>query len=262
MQGYGSFVESQIANYLCKKHYDNLSTHWRRLVKMMIPTIEDDDIIYCENVAARIKQDIFIVARGEKKTISIKSGKDASLHCELLDSFCTFLRHLNVSEYHIETLRLYHYGDGTIDGTGAERDDVVTVKVKLADRIQKFNEELNKPEYLRNILYRFLSFGTLNQKDHVDYLYYGNLYVGGLYDMKDLIDFFTIEHTVNIKGIHFGPFFYCAFYRFADKDSKGEKNRHYLTIRWFGHEIDLEKFVKYQKKINQGSTHISSSFEL
>lgn len=75
MQGYGSFVESQIANYLCKKHYDNLSTHWRRLVKMMIPTIEDDDIIYCENVAARIKQDIFIVARGEKRQLVLKAEK-------------------------------------------------------------------------------------------------------------------------------------------------------------------------------------------
>ncbi len=262
MMNTSSFVEKQIVNYLSRKYYSELNNHWKQLIKMMFPSIVLSDIIYCENVKMPLKQDIFIVATGIKKTISIKSGKDATLHCESLEHFCSFLKFLNVDEYDIETLRIYHYGDGTIDGTGEKRECAATLKIKYENRIKIFNSHVNKPNLLRMIIDRFLSFGTLNQCDKVDYLYYGNLNDGELYDMNDLIEFFSIQHVTKIRGIHFGTFHYSAYYRFITSKNTNEMDRHYIAIKWFGHEIDLDKFVKYRKLKNYNSNHISSSLEL
>ena len=262
MSNTSSFVEKQIADYLCKKHYYELNNHWKKLIKMMFPLIMPNDIIYCEDVKMLLKQDVFIVATGIKKTISIKSGKDATLHCETLEHFCSFLKYLKVNDYDIETLKLYHYGDGTIDGTGEKREHAEALKLKYMKRIQTFNTNVNKPYLLREIIDRFLSCGTLNQCDKVDYLYYGNFYEGGLYDMNDLINFFSIQHVEKIRGIHFGTFHYTAYYRFITSKNTDERDRHYIAIKWFGYEIDLDKFVKYRKIKNRDTNHISSSFEL
>ena len=262
MANTSSFVEQQIADYLCKKHYCELNDHWKKLIKMMFPSIMPNDIIYCENTKMLLKQDLFIVATGAKKTISIKSGNDATLHCESLEHFCSFLKYLNVDDYDIETLRLYHYGDGTTDGTGEVRECAETLKIKYMDRIQLFNANVNKPHLLKVIIDRFLSFGTLNQCDKVDYLYYGNFNDGALYDMNDLIDFFSIQRVEKIRGIHFGTFHYTAYYRFIYSKQTSDMDRHYVAIKWFGHEIDLGKFMRYRKFKNRNTNHISSSFEL
>ncbi len=262
MADFGSYVEYQIALYLCGKKYFEIDNHWKRIIKMMFPMINDDSIIYCEKVQRGLKQDIFIVVEAIKKTISIKSGVDVTVHCEEINSFCKFLKSIGISDYNIETLRLYHYGDETIDGTGTIRQNVQVLKDKYEGRIAKFNEEANKYFILKNIMERVLSFGTLNQHDHVDYLYFGNLEKGELYDMDDLIQFFSIKHLPEVKSIHFGTFVYCPFYRFLSSNNKDEKDRHYSAIRWFRIDIDLDKFVKYHKKIRKYGDHYSSSLEI
>ena len=242
---YGLLNEYDIVGCLSKKRFINLNHHWKKIIKQMFPDIDDSDIIYCEKIKRTLKEDIMIVAHGEKRTLSVKCGKNVSIHCERIDSFCDYLSHLGIDKKYINTLLLYHYGDETLDGTGTNRMGAEVLRKKYINEIKEFNDVVNKSEILLKILDRFLSYGTINQKGFVDYLYFGNAKKGEIYDIHQLIKFFAYRSDIKMSSIHFGPFVYCPLYRaLTDIDIKHE-DRHYTCIKWFGHKIDLDKYSEF-----------------
>ena len=76
------------------------------------------------------KPDIWIKIGNEIKFISVKEGSGNSVHQEPFKDFCKFLEDINVSEETVNHLKLYHYGDDTLDGSGETRLSTSDIKTK------------------------------------------------------------------------------------------------------------------------------------
>lgn len=242
---YGLKNEHNIANYLCGKRIFELNDHWRNIIFRMFDELDGDDIIYCEKILRNLKEDLMVVTHGQKRTISIKCGNIVTVHCEKIRSFCDYLIHLGFTEEQVRILFLYHYGDGTIDGTGTERVGADVLRRKYHDEIKAFNNLTHQKNILRPMLDRILSYGTINQKGHVDYLYYGTLNNGKIYNMKQFMEYLISRNYDKNESIHFGPFIYCPQNRNLKDPTKDPIDRHYTSLKWFGHEIDLERYERY-----------------
>jgi hypothetical protein len=64
----------------------------------------------------------------------MKSGKAAIVHNEIISNFTSFLRSKGISERTIETIHLFHYGDGTTDGSSEnERKSYKDISLALLE---------------------------------------------------------------------------------------------------------------------------------
>ena len=114
------------------------------------------DVVYsglCHRIS---KGDVYLQINSEIKYLSIKSGNTDSMHFESIVSFIWFFRKLGVSEKTQKILLLFHYGDGTLDGTGSRRMLFEELYIKYKYLIEFASKELNSkeivsPAYRRNI---------------------------------------------------------------------------------------------------------------
>ena len=201
-------------------------------MRQLYKVIEDNDLIECYKCVYNKKADSSIKVGIRKWSISIKSGYFVSVHMERISSFSGYLRSLGIEEKHIETLKLYHYGDGTLDGTGSERKSSTELKEELKDRIEAFNEAVNQEDIIRKTVLRFICCGTPYQRSYVTHLYWGTKDCGDLIDIKTMVDYICSGYAFETNTIHFGPFIYCPGYRgLTDYDSTNVR-RHYIDIKW------------------------------
>ncbi|MCR5423009.1 MAG: hypothetical protein K6E74_05165 [Bacilli bacterium] len=224
--------EQDIINVLDGKKYKELPEFWKNRMKQLCRDIEEDDRIECFKCVYNQKADISIRAHDRKWNISIKSGYFVSVHNERISSFVGFLRKLGISEDLITTLRLYHYGDGTIDGTGDVHKSLDEIKAEMLDKIDEFNEAVNKKEILMKIANRFICSGTPFQKSYVTHLYYGKVTYGTMIHVKTLLDYICEEFKCDTKAIHFGPFIYSPAYRGVENFDANNVKRYYINIKW------------------------------
>lgn len=232
MRNNGLQNELEIVALLDGKLYRELPEFWQRRINQLDRDVREDDRIECYKCVYNQKADISIRIDNKKWNISIKSGYFVSVHSERISSFSGFLRSLGIEEELIETMKLYHYGDGTTDGTGEVRKSVAELKEELKDRIRVFNEAVNKKEVLSKIVLRFLCIGTPFQRSFVTHIYHGTKDYGELIDAKTMVDYICSGYPQTTTSIHFGPFIYCPAYRgVVDFDSNNVK-RYYIEIKW------------------------------
>lgn len=250
--------EQDIINILDDTYVKDLPSFWKKFVCSLFPTALDDDLVHCYKEPPEKKQDICIMACGTRRNVSIKSGNGISVHEETINRFCGFLRWCGITEQSITFLKIYQYGDGTIDGTGEYRMSTKELIEKYPKEIKSFNEEVNNSSSLIMIIRRFLSIGTPNNPSVVNCLYYGTK-DGGIYcNMKMLCEYLAKKKYDNIKGIHFGPFTFYARYRGLNKpkpvevDSLDElifkRSRYYISVKWPSIEKDMNDFIADTRK--------------
>ena len=81
--------------------------------------------------------------KGIKKYVSLKSGRAESIHQEYIKNFILFLRSLGISKRTQQTILLYQYGDGTMDGSGKRRMKYHEMRTWLDERIKEAKNKLN-----------------------------------------------------------------------------------------------------------------------
>lgn len=236
--------EFDIIKYLHNKKVTDLSDNWKRALSKVFKYFDEDTrhFVTSRKVDGVDKGDIFVGFRRQLRSISIKSGEDVTLHGERLSTFCGFLKWLGISDESIDTLKLYHFGDGTLDGTGDVHYDVNTLKEMYKDRIKAFNEEVNNPIYLKKIYDRFIWRGTLTQKVGCDFIYYGNVEQGIMVECIPLVEYLLKQPIPYSNSIHFGPLYYLPKYRGLKKFDPENKGRYYINIKW---PRMLEELVVY-----------------
>lgn len=243
---FGYKNEYLIVDALNNKTYGQVSKYWKENLTKMFGPLKYKDIIKCEKCDRYLKEDILITVRDVTKHVSIKIGTHITMHNESLESFVDFLGSLGISKRALNTLKLYHFGDGTLDGTGKTRLDVKGVKEKYAWRIKRFNHIVNKTKYLMPILKRILN-GTPRQGGYVDYIYHGNKFKGDLISVADLTKYNLLKDSSMIKSIHFGVFTYTPARRGLLETNADDEHRYYAAIKWPGMEIDFDKILKTYK---------------
>ena len=230
-----------------EKKVKDLNPFLQDTIRTIFKEIKDEDIIYSKLCNRFAKPDISIKINDNIKYLSIKSGRTNSAHFEKIREFIVFLESLDISKETIETILLFHYGDGTIDGSGEKRmlfDELFPI---MHQRIQKANQELNTKELTEIFLDRFVFDGVKKSYLSVDYIYYGDINYGVVCSKYDIKRFVLNRNYNHIRTLHFGPLTFQPFLRDIDFKSHNPQKREYMQIKWHYILSDLERIQSYKK---------------
>lgn len=223
--------ENDIIGYLDNSKYCSLNKNMKQFIRFLYPTINDDDIIHAQSGISGQKPDMILNVNNIKKYISIKIGSGNSVHQESIDLFIDFLTALNISlNSKIELLK-YHWGDGTIDGTGKNRISSSEYKSTHQNELNLINNEVNKKNALEKIATRILFRGKNESFDLVDVIYYGDINTGHWASREEILDYFT-SNTFNSDSIHFGPLSYQIWNRCLNFNPNTENRRSVMQVKW------------------------------
>lgn len=203
----------------------------------------DEKLIAWKNKMVQ-KADIFIKYKNIVKRISLKCGKDNSVHHEQIQEFEQFLKKLGISYNDINKYKSYHFGykkddKGNIDFSKSLSSE--EYKELYQNEIDDFNNSINKTKIIIEMIDRFIIRGRNSEYD-IDALVCGTIdeYVWILkYDIYDLILskkslFFTSPH---IACLTLGP-----KKRNLNRNSNNAKERYLVCARWNYIKEDIVTF--------------------
>lgn len=170
----GCANEALIAEALNGKTFSEINSNLQTMIKDIFGYQEEQEIIKCERVEGVFKPDISITYKGQTKYVSIKEGRANMVHGENIKPFILYLRAHGVSKKTQRTILLYHFGDGTMTGTGKQRLSSYDAKAWLHKEIKAANMELNNNrELINDFLERAMYQGIDESAPNVDYIYFG-----------------------------------------------------------------------------------------
>lgn len=193
----------------------------------------------------REKPDICIQHNGKQKYISLKKGSGNSVHQEKIDVFFPYIEK-TIGVEQLNNLKLFHYGDDTIDNTGCVRYSASECRIKYANVITSFNNVVNQWSILEKMLDRFIFVGNIGSS-FVDAIYHGSI-DEGIWASRDEIKKYIRSCFFSIKGVHFGPLTYQVWGRDEKRTAKHPERRYVIQIKWGSIVKDLE-FIR--KKSNE-----------
>ena len=137
----GFDAEKTMIAALNQKRFCELNDNLKLIVKKLFKAVNDDCVIECKKFEGFYKPDFIITCNGVDKYISMKSGLADTVHEEQLSTVITFLHQLGISNETLDTIRLFQYADGTLDGTGNKRMGWREAYDTYDSRIKKANIE-------------------------------------------------------------------------------------------------------------------------
>lgn len=237
----GNFKEKELIANLHNKKVKNLTNNLRNLVTSLFGVLDDKETIQCYKIEDFIKPDFVIVYKGQKKYVSMKTGRAETIHQELVKSFILFLRSEGISKRTQQTILLYQYGDGTLDGTGKSRIDYNQLRVMLDSRIKEANDELNQSkEFIMKVINRCLILGTLENAISIDCVYFGDYHFGVVATINQITKHINRKNWKWMNNLHIGPIQIRPHARYTGKEIKNPKYRNKIDCYWanFGSDID------------------------
>ena len=237
---FGFKNEYKIISALNGKKVYEVSQSWRQNLYFMFNNIKPNDVIICEKCISYCKEDVAIIINGVRKTLSVKIGTHITIHTEKFERFCNFLTRIGLPEKYIDFLKLYHYGDGTLDGTGTEHLGMPQLKEKYKKEIEEFNQEVYKFKYIKKVIYRLIK-GTENQSRDLDFVYYGNAYEGRVITVDELVDYCWRIRPEYFSTPHFGPFTYSPAYRGLTNFDPNNESRLDSQFKWHSIIVDFNR---------------------
>ena len=211
-----SFNEYDIAAAINGHTGNELNSNLLNLMQTLFGVVDRNETFHAEVIGGDYrKADIIIRYRDKEKNVSIKSGEAKIVHQGLVKKVAAMLKDKNISNETIETFLLYHYGDGTTDGTGQKRMNYEEVMAFLGNRIQKANEELNSNKELLTEFADFVLFtgNQVNQKP-ADAVYHGDYDYGVCVLKEQYIRYMKEKSFKKIYNLHIGPFLFRPHARY------------------------------------------------
>jgi hypothetical protein len=219
----------------------------REIVQTLFPDAQADDS-FAANLCNRFSKPDFTVWKGTKaKNVSVKSGKSDSMGFENIKSFILYLRMKGVSEETQKTLLYYHYGDGTMTGTGNKRLTYEQISSLLLPRIQKANLELNSSKMINLALDRFIFRGSYGRVISADFVLFGGSKFGTLYSQDQIRKAATRKRYCYSRAIHFGPILVQPFLRDVEEKSENPYKRGKIQAKWHYMQSDLEQSAEAER---------------
>lgn len=246
MNIYGLKNETNIINYINKYKYINLMNDNMRSFLCAIFKFDITKYsVKAEKYISHCKPDIVITVNNISKYISVKYGDDNSIHHEHIYSFLNFLKENGVKDNVINNLKLFHFNDGTLNGSGNQRKSAKSFLLNNTENIQKINKVLN--EIKKTILKRIFIKGEYHHLPTVDYIYYGNVEKGMWASEEELIDFFC-NTNIQSNSIHISKIYYQTFHRNLKFNLNYEFRRYYCQFKWHSIKKDLSYITQKRKK--------------
>lgn len=223
--------ENELIKYLNNKNVKNLNNNIKNFIFFLFGNIDEESTIQATSGKSGQKPDMIIAIDDKIKRISIKKGTGNSVHQEKIDVFVEFLMSINIPNEIINKLLRFHWGDGTSDGTGAQRVSSSYYKQQFPEEIEIINEEFNKGKNIKEFIYRFILQGKSSDYDIVDALYYGNVKEGHWASREEIVDY-AINNIFSLSTVHFGPLTYQIWNRCLNFNPKTENRRNVMQVKW------------------------------
>lgn len=249
--------EIDISKYLNNKQFKDLNNNMQHFLSFAFnKQISNDEFIFSGKIpkveGKNPKPDIWITIGNQRKNVSIKKGSSNSIHQELLDEFCEFLESINISNTTINNLKLYHYGDGTLDGSGETRLEAKDAMLKYHNEIISANTELNIKENLIKILNRILFTGVFSNPIITDIAYHGTVDYGVYASREEIIAYLIDNADISkMSGIKFSVLTYQPWTRDAKRKAAHPKRRYLMQIKWGSMTNCIKKIAGRRNNDNQ-----------
>ena len=210
------------------------------MIHKIYNNISDDDLIKCWRNHYDQKGDILININGAIKSISIKMGAKNEVHTENIHYFIEFLKENNIPYYIIKNYLEYHYGDGTLSGSGKKRMSVKEYKEKYQNKIDLINKYFANYQFLINCIDRFILKGN-NCNFRISGLIYG-VPNDFLFLSSEEITALLLENiNMYSTGVHISSLFIQPVARDLLFSGKYENERHKIQVKWFNIFDDVMK---------------------
>ena len=236
----GRLKEDEFVFALNNRKAGDLSHNLKHILREMFGLFEPDDIVKCGLVDHYQKPDFYIEFRGQKKYISLKTGTARIVAQEGLKQFLGFLREWNLSKEGQKTFLYYHFGDGTLDGSGETRIDYLKLMNDLTDKVKLLNKELNSSkEFVKAFVERCLFKGTQESNIEADFIYHGDINYGVVCSKSQIFKHIDRRTWEYMDNLHIGPIQFRPHARYVGVPVKKEESRWKIDFWWAGLEADL-----------------------
>ncbi len=223
--------ENELITELNNKRVNELNSNLKSFIYFLFYDLDGNERISAYTGISGQKPDIIIKINNEIKNVSVKIGNGNSVHQEKVDLFINFLSSLKISKEIQNELLKFHWGDGTIDGTGTNRISSNEYKKIHSDKIEFINRGFNKNYLLKDFLNRFIFQGKSLEYDIVDVIYYGDIEKGHWASKEEIFDY-ILNNKFYSDSIHFGPLNYQIWNRCLNFNPKTENRRAVMQIKW------------------------------
>lgn len=235
---HGFSNEEHIANYLNNQKFSNLNENMQSFLSFLFERQISSNETILSGLTQKIegknpKPDIWIKASNKVKFISVKAGSGNSVHQEPFEDFCAFLESINISKENVDYLKLYHYGDDTLDGNGEIRLSTPDIKTKYKSKIQSANTELNSAKNLPKILDRILFAGVFKNPIVVDAIYHGSVNDGVYANREEVIQYLISSANIHqMSSIRFSELTYQPWTRDQFRTVVHPERRYVMQVKW------------------------------
>lgn len=238
----GFVNENEFVEYINGKTYNQLNSNIKKFCSEIFGTANNNCSFVAKKVTGNQKPDIVIFNKTIGKYVSLKMGSGNSIHQEPFDTFVDFLKKLNISDESIDTLKLFHFGDDTINDTGKIRYSSNECKNRYKDKILKLNYEINQPKFLIPLLDRILFTGNIKDANSIDYIYHGTIENGVWISKEELLNYF-INNKFESKEMHFASLTYQVWGRNNNFKAKHPDRRYVMQVKWSQIENDIIEII-------------------
>lgn len=199
------------------------------LIIDLFGNINEESIIKCWKNHLKQKTDVFIKINNTLKGISIKLGSRNSVHTESVYSFIKHLEHIGISEESIKLFKKYHYGDFTLNNTGAQR--LNSIEVRKYVNTDLINRELNNYNVIIDLIKRSVTLGLIS-KHEIDAIVIGTpndfLYLLNNDIYRVLLKKSNFSNSIHISSLYIQP-----LSRNINFNKKYEHCREYVQFKWY-----------------------------
>lgn len=224
--------EFEFVKYLNGKKISELNPLFRDLIDKLYPIESEDSIIKSWRNHYNQKTDVLVRINGIMKGLSIKKGMRNSVHVERITDFVDFLKFNNIPrEIIIEYLK-YHYADGTTNGKGEKRLSTEEYKLDNQESIDKINSIFNNNDILKEAIDRFVIKGN-NSNYYIDAIIYGEVNDFIWATREDIRNIILSKKDCYSTAVHFGPLTLQPKNRCLNYNSKYEKDRFCIQVKWY-----------------------------
>ena len=245
----GFHKENEMVFALDGRKISELGPKEKYLLREMYGPLDDSETVKCELIDGFDKPDFYIIYKGIRRNISLKTGRCSTIHEEGIDTFVDFLKQIGVSDATCNDFLFIFWRDGTIDGSNPsnrhKREDLIGKYKTVSSR---FNESINSnKEIVKQIVQRIMFTGTDKQIIEADYLYFSELWHGVLVDKLQIFHHIDRKNWANIDYPHIGPLQFRPHALVAKNEDRIKYIKR-VDFWWTNFFPDMEFIFKYYKR--------------
>lgn len=248
----GLLNEEEIIEYLDQMPFSKLNQKWQKHIKVMFPFVLDSDVIYARKFPDhQAKPDMMVKVRHTIQYVSIKSGRNPSVHQEDFFAFQNFLKRIGVSDQTQRIIYFFHFGETkklNNDGQPFTKDELET---RYSDYFLKASTSLDNTKIIEEVINRTIIKGANMKRNGITYLYYGNLEKGFLLSKEDIYSL-VMNYREHKSSIHFGGLNYQPSGR-----NRLRADYRYVRIKWpilspmfYMEEDEVRQMITGEKKLD------------